>query len=240
MRYGWRARIGHIRPSTGIESAEEWRSVAPAGVAFIDARTLVREVSERGLEEMMAQVVAEAVKCASARANVIVQCGTPGIFLRGVGYDREVIAAMEKATGVPSTTMMTAMVDGLRALGAQRIALGTTYVDAVNVKMVAYLQAAGFSVTSTEGLQQLYPGECIDLEPEVSYQLGRRVHAAGDNVDAILLSCAGMRTFECHSALEGDTGVPVVTSNQAALWKALRMAAIPETIASLGRLFREH
>ena len=97
VRYGWRARIGQIRPSTGIESSEEWRSVAPKGVAFIDARTFVREVSERGLEEMMAQVVDEAKKCASARADVIVQCGTPGVFLKGVGYDDQVIAAMEKA-----------------------------------------------------------------------------------------------------------------------------------------------
>jgi maleate cis-trans isomerase len=32
----------------------------------------------------------------------------------------------------------------------------------------------------------------------------------------------------------------VVTSNQAALWQALRMANIPDTIPSLGRLFREH
>jgi maleate isomerase len=240
VRYGWRARIGQIRPSTGIESSEEWRSVAPKGVAFIDARTFVREVSERGLEEMMAQVVDEAKKCASARADVIVQCGTPGVFLKGVGYDGEVIAAMEKASGVKCTTMMTAMVAGLRALGAKKLALGTTYVSQVNEKMKKYLEALGFEVVAVEGLEQLYPDQCIDLEPEVSYDLGKRVFAKAAGADAILLSCAGMRTFECHDALEIQTGVPVVTSNQASLWQALRMANVPDKIPSLGQLFRQH
>ena len=56
MRYGWRARIGQIRPTTTIESSEEWRRVAPEGVAFIDARTLVRRVNTEGLAEMRGQV----------------------------------------------------------------------------------------------------------------------------------------------------------------------------------------
>jgi maleate cis-trans isomerase len=240
MRYGWRARIAQIRPATTIESSEEWRSVAPEGVAFIDARTLVRSVNAEGLAEMMTQVVGEAVKCATAKADVIVQCGTPGIFLKGPGYDDEIIAAMEKATGITSTTMMTAMAEAMRALGLKKIVLGSTYVDHVNEKFCDYLEQTGFEVTAHKGLQQLYPDECMDLEPDVAYRLGLEVFKMGEGADGILLSCAGMRTFEIHNALEEKTGVPVVTSNQAALWHALRLAGIKDTIPSLGRLFREH
>jgi len=200
----------------------------------------VRQVDEKGLEEMMAQVVAEAIKCASAKADVIVQCGSPGVFLKGVGYDQQVIDAMQKATGVKSTTMMTAMVEGLRAVGAKRIALGSTYVEHVNAKMKAYLEALGFTVLAVEGLEQLYPDQCIDLEPDVSYQLGKRVFEKSGGAEAVLLSCAGMQTFACHAALETQTGVPVITSNQASLWLALRMAGIPDKIPSLGQLLVAH
>ncbi|MGH2383436.1 MAG: maleate cis-trans isomerase family protein [Candidatus Limnocylindria bacterium] len=240
MRYGWRARIGQIRPSTGIESSEEWRSVAPDGVAFIDARTMVKTVDERGLEEMMEQVVFEAQKCASARADVIVQCGTPGVFLRGKGYDAVVIAEMEKASGVKCTTMMTAMQEAMRALGMTKIALGSTYVSHVNAKMKAYLEDLGFAVPAVKGLEQLDPAECMELEPEAAYELGRDVFAEAKGADGVVLSCAGMRTFEVIDALETGTGVPVVTSNQAALWQALRLAGIEDRIPKLGRLFREH
>ncbi len=103
MIFGWRARIGQIRPATAIEGAEEWRQVAPEGVAFIDARTRVMEVTEKGLEGMMAQVLEAARQVADAKPDVIVQCGAPGIFLRGYGHDRVVIQQMEEATGVKAT-----------------------------------------------------------------------------------------------------------------------------------------
>lgn len=240
MRYGWRARIAQIRPATTIESSEEWRSVAPEGVAFIDARTLVRSVNAEGLAEMMSQVVNEAVKCATAKPDVIIQCGTPGIFLKGRGYDDEIIAEMEKATGVKSTTMMTAMTKAMRALGLKKIALGSTYIEEVNEKFCDYLEELDFQVTAHQGLQQLYPDECMDLEPDVSYRLGVEVFNKVPGADGILLSCAGMRTFECINGLEEKTGVPVVTSNQASLWYCLRLAGIQDKIPSLGRLFREH
>ena len=239
MRYGWRARIGQIRPATTIESSEEWRSVAPEGVAFIDARTLVRRVNTEGLAEMMSQVVNEAIKVATAHPNVIVQCGTPGIFLKGVGYDKEIIGEMEKATGVKCTTMMTAMFEAMQVLGMKRVALASTYVDEVNDKMRAYLKELGIDIPAAIGLQQLGPDECIDLEPDVAYRLGLDVFRKVDGADGVVLSCAGMRTFEITNALEAATGVPVVTSNQAALWQGLRLAGIEDRIPSLGRLLRD-
>ena len=54
MIIGWRARIGQIRPASAIEGAEEWRRVAPEGVAFIDARTIVEEVTDKGLQSLAA------------------------------------------------------------------------------------------------------------------------------------------------------------------------------------------
>jgi maleate cis-trans isomerase len=40
-------------------------------------------------------------------------------------------------------------------------------------------------------------------------------------------------------ALEADLGIPVVTSNQASLWAALRAAGIQARLEGYGRLMRE-
>lgn len=238
MRLGWRARIGQIRPASAIEGAEEWRRVAPDGVAFADARTLVNEVTENGLAEMMDQVVRAAREVASAQVDLIVQCGAPGIFLVGHGHDREVIGQIEQATSIRATTMMTAMVEAMHAVGMRRVAVGTVYTDHANGRLKDYLEQDGFEVVAMDGLQITEPGDCISLEPSVAYRQGRSVFAASKNeADGILISCGGYRTFEIIDALEHDTGVPVITSNQATLWKAFQMTNIKDRIPGLGRLF---
>ncbi len=241
MMFGWRARIGQIRPASAIEGSEEWRRVAPEGVAFIDGRTVVEEVTEKGLEAMMAKVVDVAKAIAWASPQVIVQCGAPGIFLKGYGYDREIIAQIEAATGVKATTMQTAQVEALKTLGLKHIALGSIYTDTANRKLADALERDGIKTAGMKGLQIVDPRDCIRHEPESAYRLGREVFdMSGGKADGILISCGGFRSFEVIDMLERDTGVPVVTSNQASLWMALRMAGIPERLSGLGRLFREH
>jgi maleate cis-trans isomerase len=237
MRLGWRARIGQIRPASAIEGAEEWRSVAPVGVAFADTRTLLEAANEQGLAAMMTQVVRAARELATAQVDLIVQCGAPGIFLRGTGYDDEVIAQIHEATGIRSTTMMTATVDAMRAVGIRRVAVASIYIDEVNAKLETFLEEAGFEVTAIEGLQIVAPADCIGLEPDRSYRMARSVFEQQSGADGILISCGSFPTFEILDALERDTGVPVISSNQATLWKALRMLDLPDRIPGLGQLF---
>jgi len=239
--FGWRARIGQIRPASAIEGSEEWRRVAPEGVAFVDGRTIVEEVTEKGLEAMMARVVDVAKAIAWASPQVIGQCGAPGIFLKGYGYDKEIIANIEAATGIKATTMQTAQVEAMKALGFKNIALGSIYTDSANQKLAAALEKDGIRTLSMKGLQIVDPRDCIKHEPESAYRLGREVfEQSGRKADGILISCGGFRSFEVIDILERDTGVPVVTSNQASLWMALRMCGVPERISGLGRLFRDH
>ncbi len=237
MMLGWRAKIGQIRPASAIEGAEEWRSVAPVGVHFADARTFVPKVDSKGLEVMMSQVVEAAQQLASAKVDLIVQCGAPGIFLKGVGEDARITGQITQATGIPAITMMGAMTDALKALNAKRIAVGTIYTDEVNCAMTAYLEAMGFQVKAMRGLQIDDPYGASVEEPDSSYRLGRAVHKAAGDVDAILISCGAYRTFEVLHYLEMDTGVPVVSSNQASLWRALRFLGLRDVIPNLGRLF---
>jgi maleate isomerase len=238
MMLGWRAKIGQVRPATAIEGAEEWRSVAPEGVAFADARTIVPRVDADGLKVMMSQVLEASRQLATSHPDLIVQCGAPGIFLHGEqGYETQVTAQIEKATGVPAITMMGAMIDALKTVGAQRIAFASTYSDEVNEALVRYLGSHHISVGAWRGLGLTDPYDSSLHGDDTSYRLARDAFRAADGVDAVLVSCGTFRTFKMLPYLEQDCGVPVVSSNQASLWRALRAVGLRDVIPNLGRLW---
>lgn len=237
MLLGWRARIGQMRPATAIEGAEEWRTVAPVGVAFADARTIVPTVDDDGLKVMMGQVVEAARQLATAKVDLIVQCGAPGTFLRGNNYDAKICADIKESTGIPAITMMAAQMDALKALGAKTVAVATIYTDEVNRKMAAYMENCGFTVKSMKGLQITDPFEASIHDADSAYRLGRDAYREAGQADAILISCGTYRTFEILPYLEMDTGAPVVSSNQATLWRALRAVGLPDVIPNLGKLW---
>lgn len=238
MLQGWRARIGQIRPATAIEGAEEWRTVTPVGVAYADARTIVPKVDSEGLKVMMTQVVTAAKQLATAKVDIIVQCGAPGIFLQGTGHNAEVVRQITEATKIPAITMMESMVDALRAVQATRVAVCSTYTDHVNEALGRYLEAHQIGVKAMKGLQLTDPYDSSLYGDDVSYRMGREVfRMAGGKVDAILVSCGTFRTFQMLQYLENDTGVPVVSSNQASLWRALRGCGLKDQIPNLGQLW---
>lgn len=237
MMLGWRARIGQIRPATAIEGAEEWRSVAPVGVAFADARTIVPRVDADGLKVMMSQVDDACRQLATAKVDLIAQCGAPGTFLVGPNADVELIAHIKELTGIPAITMMKAQMDALKALNATSIAVGTIYTEEVNNVMIAYMESHGFKVKAMQGLDITDPYEASVHDADSAYRLGRDVVKKAGKVDAILISCGTYRTFPILPYLEMDTGVPVVSSNQATLWSALRTLGLPDVIPNLGKLW---
>ena len=60
------------------------------------------------------------------------------------------------------------------------------------------------------------------------------------DADAIFISCGALRSLDIAAALEAQVGKPVVTSNQALAWDALRLAGIPDMIPGFGRLLTAH
>jgi maleate cis-trans isomerase len=238
--YGWRAKIGRISPSPETVGAEEWRRFMPNGVCLVETRTLVHDVTVDGLGEAVRQVERAALELASAEVDVILQAGTAIAFFRGFGHDQELRRRISAATGITATTSLTAVIEALRALNLQRLAIATSYVADIDARLVDVLQKSGFEVSAIRGMGLKKSIEMGKVAPGETYRLAKEVVGAAPGAEAILISCGNLRTFEVIDALETDTGLPVITSNQAGLWQTLRMAAINERLWGLGRLLREH
>lgn len=230
--YGWRARIGHINPSPATVGQEEWRKAAPNGVAFVGSRYTMDQNTRSGHDQMLAELERAAREVATAQVDVIVQCST----LAALGREAEIRERIEQATGIPGITVLGSTVAALGAIGARRVALASPYTDDQNSALGKYLGSCGFEVVATRGLNKVRSIEFGAEEPHVFYRLGREVARAALDADTLLLSCGNTRTFEVLEALEWDTGFEVISTNQAALWNALRVAGIGEPIKGFGRL----
>jgi maleate cis-trans isomerase len=238
--YGWRAKIGRISPSPETVGCEEWRRALPEGVCLVETRTLLHEVTVEGLAETVKQVERAALELASAEVDVILQAGTAIAFFRGFGHDRELSQRITAHTGIKATTSLTAVVEALRALGIKRLAIATSYLADIDARLVDVLERSNFHVAAIRGMGLKKSIDMGKVLPDATYALAKEVAESAPDADGILISCGNLRSFEAIEALEKDTGLPVVTSNQAGLWQALRMAGVHEQLPNLGRLLRDH
>ena len=238
--YGWRAKIGRISPSPETVGCEEWRRALPAGVCLVETRTLLHDVTVEGLTESVKQVERASLELASAEVDVILQAGTAIAFFRGFGHDQELRRRISTATGIKATTSLTAVVEALRLLGIKRPAIVTSYLADIDARLVDVLQQSGFDVAGIRGMGLKRSIDMGKVMPEETYRWACAVARAATDADGIFISCGNLRSFEAIEPLEKDTGLPVVTSNQAGLWQALRMAGVQERLPNLGRLLRDY
>jgi arylmalonate decarboxylase len=237
--YAWRARIGLIIPSTNtINETEFWRMV-PEGVTVHSARaTSTGEFSEAYFQRLRDAGMRCAEDLATAEVDVIAYGCTSGSIVCPL---EEIVADIEGQTGIRTIATAGAVVTALRALGVRRVAVATPYVDFINEAEREFLQGRGFEVTSLHGLRlgetQAERRAIGRVPPEHVYRMARLVDRP--EAEAIFISCTNLASIGMITRIEQDLGKPVVTSNQACLWNALRLAGIPDRVDGYGRLLSE-
>ena len=96
------------------------------------------------------------------------------------------------------------------------------------------LEAAGFDILAMKGLATQAHGS---ISTEKVKALAMEV--LRPDTEAVFISCSNFRTLDILEDVERDTGKPVVTSNQAALWGTLRRIGDKRAVPGAGRLFRD-
>jgi maleate isomerase len=232
---GWRGRIGLITVVSGSSTEAEFNRYVPEGVAVLTTRIPLGGISLEALTEMRSHLDEAASLVAGAEVDVIVFACTAGSLVKGVGYDKEIIEALQSRTGVTVTTTSTGVVKALSALGIKKIAVATPYPDDVNQAEKAFLEDSGFEVARIKGLELLEPRLVPQVPPGQMYRLAKEVFS--EDVEGVFISCTGLHVLNIIEILERDLNRPVFTSNQVTLWAALRKIHICKKIEGLGKLF---
>jgi maleate cis-trans isomerase len=227
-------RLGVIVPSGNVIMEPDMYRLAPDGITVHFSRAVITEDSPEQLERMVDDVPRCCRELSHGNMDVYAFGCTGGSFLKGVGYDQEIIGIMEKETGKPATTASTAVVDALRHLDVRRIAIASPYEEWLNERARIFFEGNGFEVVAIQGLGIRDTEGLAAQEPETIFHLAEEVDRP--EAEAIFISCTDFRAVEALARIENALHKPVVSSNQATMWKMLQMVGIQEGRTGYGRL----
>ena len=236
--YGWRGRIGFVLPSRGDSFIYEFYQVVPKGVVFVPAIIGLFHLVKEELSAAILKYRAAARELAQVGVDALVLSGSPLFQLQGYGSDLKMIEEVEKETGIPTLTSVTAEVEAMRFLKMKKLVIATPFTEEVNERNAAWYRQAGFEVLKIKGLGIEKNSEIARQPFYASYQLAREVFLAAPGADGIYIACPRWGTIEIIEKLEQDLGVPVTSSSQATFWMALRKARVHEPIQGYGKLLK--
>ncbi|MFF7710827.1 Asp/Glu racemase [Pseudomonas sp. NPDC007930] len=234
-----RARIGLVVLATDHTLEHEWRQLlTQPGVAFYESRLYnAAEIAPATLAAMEKDIRPAVDLILPGIALQVVAFGcTSGTLVIG---EQNVFARIREARpGVACTTPLTAAMAALKALGAKRIALLTPYVESINRLFAEHIEGAGVGVSRIGSFNHADDNDVARIDAgslhSAALALGRH-----EDVDAVFVSCTSLRMVSLIPVLERELGKPVISSNYAMAWHALRLAGIDEPQAQLGSLFAQ-
>lgn len=239
-------RIGLVVPSSNVTVETELPALLSRhGVSrfsFHSTRMRMHTVSPEQLAAMNAQRERCVMEIADASPDVILYACLVALMVGGPGEHQRVESAVAEqlaAGGSPALIRSSAgaLVEGLHALGAKRIALVTPYLRPLAEKVVEYLESEGFTVADWRALE-------VADNAEVGCIPGDRVMAAArsldlDGVDALVISaCVQMPSLDLIDSAEREFGVPVLSAATAGAYSLLRSLGLTVAIPGAGGLLR--
>lgn len=231
------ARLGVLVPSGNSVAETELRAMLPEDVTMLVTRLALRGSSETELLAMLTDLDNAASLLAHAEPDAIAfHCTAVSTFAPHLASEiRDRITA---ATGSVALATADAILAALRVLAVRRVLLVTPYVQPVHQREIDFLAAHGVTVIGGSCLGIDANTEMARVAPAAIAEQVREAAGKAD-ADACFISCTAIRSAGLIEDLESSLGMPVITSNQALAWYALRSLSGPGPKSGFGQLF-EH
>ena len=231
-----RARLGFIIPSSNRMVEPQLQHYCPEGVVPHFNRIGMTNRHKAPLDELMPRILLAAELLGDSKCDVTVLQCTGTSMSGGVEKEREVISAIEDLTGKPAASAASSLMDAFQALNAQRLVFVSETPQEGHDKKLGFLKEAGLVIIADKAMGLAGTDVYCSTPPEFWFENVKAMR--NDDADAYFISCANIRSIDVIEALEDELDRPVITSNQAALWSALRLAGLNDNISALGRLFK--
>lgn len=218
---------------------EEGVAMYPKGVKFVTTHLDLKTMTPDGYDAVIGDIPAAAKKVQAQGAQAITLMGTSLSFYKGSAFNQKLTDTIKTATGLPTNTMSTGVLDGLRKMKTKRLAVATAYNDEVNARLKTFLGENGFEVLAIKGLGIEAVAGVNDVKQPELLKFCASVYKLAPKADGMLVSCGGLRTLEILDPLEKQTNVPAVSSTPHALWAGVRLLGLSGKAPGFGRLLSQ-
>jgi maleate cis-trans isomerase len=228
------ARIGLIIPSGNRLTEPQFNRYAPLGTGIHITRLRMTGQWRKPLSQLKKSLTEAAEALSDTKPDLIVFHCTANSMENGLAHEAALVETIQSASGCPVITTAQAVREAFTHFGIKKLVLISPYVKQTNEHEVQYLGEAGFTVLHELGLG-LESDAYAAVTPEQWIQVVRE--NTRPDADGYFLSCTNTRMIEVIEDLERELGKPVISSNQATLWAALRKLGLQHRDEKLGRLF---
>jgi len=253
--WGWQARIGMFIVSSEAVPEAEWWAMLPPNVSVHAARVTARAPwarwrDDRAGVELEDDLARGCRQFATMRLSAVVVGHSSSSILGGKGWDEAVVTHLSTLLGA-GTRVTTNGLDCLAALGAseirrpflvlppwftdQAVAAGARYFADQGVTLAGHYRFDPGRKWRDVPPGDLY-GQGMGFEQEIEPLYAQIKAACPTEADGVLIAGTGFRCVGILDALERDLRRPVVSANQASLWRCLRMSGVHTPISGYGSL----
>ena len=210
-------RIGLIVPSSNTVAEVDFYRRLPADCTLHTSRMYLEETTPEGESVMLDDHLPRATSdLATARPDVTVFGCTSAGALRGNAYEARLVDEIQSQTGAGD--VQRGRVGAVRRSRGRRPARRGRHAvrRSLNEKIAQSLEDDGLEVAGIHGLGITENFAIAEVEPERIAEFAAECFAGGD-IDLLFASCTNFRAFDAREEIDQALGLPVVTSNQAAL-----------------------
>jgi maleate isomerase len=242
-------RIGMIVPSsnttmeTEVPAMLRLREAAAPGserFTFHSSRMAMRRVSPEALARMDAESDRCALELSDARCDALAYACLVAIMAAGPKYhlaaeQRLSRTAAANGCNAPVITSAGALVDGIHAIGARRVALIAPYLRPLTQLVINYLTDFGIEVVDSVSLEIADNLEVGRLDPMALPSVAERLDLS--RAEALVLSaCVQMPSLPAISEAEQRFGLPVLSAATATVYQILTRLGVAPEVPGAGAL----
>lgn len=240
-------RVGQIVPSSNVTMETEIpamlrarEAILPDRFTFHSARMRMKKVTKEELAAMDADSDRCAFELSDAAVDVMGYACLVAIMSMGPGYHRVSEKRLhgrtvENGHAAPVVTSAGALVDGLHALGAKRIAVVAPYMKPLTELVVSYIKGEGIAVQDSLALEIPDNLEVAAQDPANLLAHYKKLDLAG--IDALVLSaCVQMPSLPSIQKVEDEVGLPVVSAAVCTTHQMLKRLGLEARVPGAGAL----
>ncbi|MEI7950192.1 MAG: arylmalonate decarboxylase [Gammaproteobacteria bacterium] len=233
-------KLGLIFPPANRGVPEEGLVMYGNRIEYVTEGLGLETMTPAGYEAVIDRIPAVAKRLVARGAQAVILTGTSLTFFKGEAFNQRLTQTMrEAAGGLPVTTMSTAVIEGLKKMGARRVVAPTAYNDEVNERLRAFLIEHKFEVVAVQGMGIEAIEDVNRVTQPMLLDFCTKVVKSAPGADAILVSCGGLRTLEILAPLEAATRLPAVSSMPHTLLAAAKLVGLDGHVSGFGRLLAE-
>jgi maleate isomerase len=240
-------RIGQIVPSSNTTMETEIpamlrgrEAMLPERFTFHSSRMRMHRVVKEELEAMNREGIRCAAELADARVDVMSTACLVAIMSMGLGHHRvseNELTGVARANGslAPVMTSAGALIEGLKILGARRIALMAPYMRPLAALVVRYIENEGIEVIDWTCFEIPDNLEVGRRDPMRLVEDVRSLNTKGADV-VVASACVQMPSLPAIRPIEEMLGIPTVSTAVCTVRGMLDRLGLPPVVPDAGAL----